>query len=323
MTHFMGKGLSAVRGCDKNGGVSPSDLPLLRSPQAHGNLSCGSEEGRPRGRSVEVRMTTPGIGEARSGGEPLLSENRIHRRTRWRGFPGAKPFVFLLGMLLFLLGSETGSQAFMIGRLDVEPQLELEEMYDDNVWLRSGPEWAEPVVSDWVSRLRPGLSLAYDYGATDFSASYLTEFDFYAGPKSGWYQTRSDTYAQNNDLELSARHEFGARTSVSLSDSLAIGTNVADLAAGRATGTNPSGILPPPGDYRTNRADLEFTRLLTRRIPGHQRRVRVLLVQRNLAVRPGLAASGSGRARPRGKSWGVERDVLLCLAPEEYREHCP
>jgi hypothetical protein len=211
-------------------------------------------------------MKIPGIREARNGGEPLLTESRIHGRTRWRGFPGARPFVFLSGMLLFFLGSETCSQAFMIGRLDVAPQLGLEEMYDDNVWLRSGPEWAGPVVGDWVSRLRPGLSLAYDYGATEFSASYLTDFNFYAGPKSGWYRTRSDTYAQNNDLELSARHEFGARTSVSLSDSLAIGTNVADLVAGPAAGTNPSGILPSPGDYRTNRADLEFTRLLTRQV---------------------------------------------------------
>jgi len=100
----------------------------------------------------------------------------------------------------------------------------------------------------------------YDYGATDFSAVYRTEFAFYVN------HTRADSYAQNHDADLLALHAFGARTSIELSNYLRIGTNVADLVGEGLDTIDPSRILPPPGDYRINRTGLSLTRVLTRQV---------------------------------------------------------
>jgi len=204
-----------------------------------------------------------------------MSENRIQERsTRFRS-RWAKRQAVLCGALFFLLWPGTSSDAFLIGRLDVAPELVLEWMYDDNVWLRDTRDPQRPVVGDWVGRVRPGLTLAYDYGATDFSLGYLTDFEFYLGSRSLSDQisntaTRKDTYARNHDLTLAARHEFGPRTAVELEDTLQIGTDVADLVGALGgegfDGVTPSGILPEPSDYRINRTGLSLTRRLTRRL---------------------------------------------------------
>lgn len=182
--------------------------------------------------------------------------------------PGAGPFVLLCLGLLLLPGLAGRAEAFQIGRLGVSPQLDLEGMYDDNVWLREPGDPQAPVVGDWLGRVRPGLSLLYDHGPTDFLVSYLTEFVFYTGPKSAFDadRTRPDSYAQNHFMDLSLRREMDPRTSLDLVNATRIGTDVADLVEGDLRTVGGSGILPEPSDYRLTGTTLTLTRSLTRRV---------------------------------------------------------
>jgi len=124
------------------------------------------------------------------------------------------------------------------------------------------------VVGDWEGRLRPGFSLLYDHGVTDFLASYLTEFVFYTGPKSPFDldRTRPDSYAENHSVDLSVLRRIGPRTSLEFTNSTRIGTNAADLVGGDLQAVGASGILPGPSDYRLIGSELTLTRSLTRRV---------------------------------------------------------
>ena len=184
------------------------------------------------------------------------------------GRPGVAACTALCSAMFLLLCSGTSAEAFTIGRLDVAPRLDLEGMYDDNVWLRESRDPQRPVVGDWVGRLRPGLLLAYDHGATEFSLGYRTGFDFYMGPKSlaDPGRTRQDSYARDHDVTLAARRAFTPRTSLAVTDTLRIGRDVADL-VGALPGEVPDGVagtLPDPADYRINRVGVPVTHRLTR-----------------------------------------------------------
>ena len=200
-----------------------------------------------------------------------MPAHRIPRIPARIGGPVVTLLIVVLGAFFLLVCPGSSALAFTVGRLDVAPRLDLEGMYDDNVWLRESGDPERPVVGDWVCRVRPGLLLRYDYGATDFSLGYRTSFDFYMGRKSPSAPevldtTRQDSYARDHDVSLSARRAFTPRTSVAVTDTLRIGTDVSDLVEA-LPGEVPDGVtgtLPDPADYRINRVGVTVTHRLTR-----------------------------------------------------------
>lgn len=166
------------------------------------------------------------------------------------------PYLVLLAVLLHARGGD----AFLIGDVDVTPRVELEGVYDDNVFLRNENDAEGPIQGDWFGRIRPGILLSYDRGPTDFSLGYRNEFLFYDR------LTERDNYGRNHSLSFSAGHDFGERTSLSLTDSLMIGSDVSEISETGLTDVEQLGILPRQRDYRRNRASIEITRAVTRRV---------------------------------------------------------
>ena len=170
------------------------------------------------------------------------------------------PLLSGIAFLLVLIGAPDG-EAFHIGRIEVAPRVALEGVYDDNVLLRAEGDPANPVLDDWSARVRPGITFSYAQGPTDFSLGYSNEFIFYDR-----FTDRDNYHGRNHRLSFSTGHTFGERTSIGLTDSLLIGTDVAEISEQGLEDVEQAGILPRQRDYRRNRAGIDFSHALTRKV---------------------------------------------------------
>lgn len=76
-------------------------------------------------------------------------------------------------LLLSLMFMGWASVAF--GQLEFHPYLNLEEEYDDNIYLVNDNE-----VDDWISIVEPGIELNYESRSVELTADYRLRYEFYS-----------------------------------------------------------------------------------------------------------------------------------------------
>jgi len=163
-------------------------------------------------------------------------------------------------LFLILLMNAPVAEAFRIGRVDVMPRLNLEGVYDDNIFLRSGGDPDNPIQDEWFGRVSPSVALSYDHAPTTFSTSYSNEFLV-----NDRLDQRSN-YGRNHRFTFSVAHAYGERTSLSVDDFLLVGTDVADISEEGLEDVEQTGLLPRQRDFRMNRAGVTVSHTLTRRV---------------------------------------------------------
>jgi len=184
-------------------------------------------------------------------------ESRVEGKVR----PAVRRLVFLLwcGCLGFPPGVPDRAEAMNFGRLEVNPRVAFEGVYEDNVFRRSPQDPEGPIEEDVFGSIRPGVSLLYDFGPTDFSFGYQTELRFYRE------REENNSYARNHDLDLSATRSFRGGAAVTLSDFLLIGTDVAEISAAALGNVDRLGVLPSRRDFRLNSTSLDLAFPVSRR----------------------------------------------------------
>jgi opacity protein-like surface antigen len=146
--------------------------------------------------------------------------------------------------------------------VDFSPTLQLDGVYDDNIFSRSEDDPRLPVEEDFFTRIVPAAAFSYGRGGpTQFLVRYQNEFLFHKN-----FPER-DATGDNHGFTVAADRAFGQRYSAALDDTFRIGSDVSSIAEAAAAGpTQPAGILPRGREYRTNNLRLSGTHALTRRL---------------------------------------------------------
>jgi opacity protein-like surface antigen len=155
------------------------------------------------------------------------------------------PTIRLLASLSLLLLTAQPARAVRLGPVDFLPTLQIEGVYDDNIFLRSEDD-PLPIEEDYLTRIIPAVAFTHDRGPTDFLVRYQNEFLFYMN-----FPDR-DATGGNHGFDLSIAHAFGERSSVELDNTFRIGTDISSIAEQGGADLPPTGILPRGREYRTN-----------------------------------------------------------------------